>query len=596
MFIVAAAFIAGFLMSEVWNLIRTRKGSSRQNISPGTVGHIGEHKIGVDEYRQVRQFIANKYHRDSLFRELTNEDEVKIEHLTWDYLAGELTWAKIFKETKLEITEGELQWIVTNFPPQQLLNHPDLMTDGKFDTNKYRQTLSNPQNQPFFAQYTRDIYEQLRMQKLQTYIGGALLTPDNEVKEILSLANVVVSVTGVYISANTLSGEERNYEPTESEVRAFYQQHRGDYIAKEEARELQWVHFPLMITLQDSQFAQMQIEDAYRRLVAAGPVSLNDSFELVSLSLSDYEPDTVSIPCLKGQNLPVVDSAVRRLRPGQFTKPLFTGNGWQIILLDSVRNDTFWVRRIRTRIKSDVNREMVILEQVRQFIEQASNIGFDSAAAQMNLMLGRPTAFVLSKKKLVWPVKIYNPSQLISWSATAKVGEVTDVPLRGPAGFYVFKFANLIRQNEPAPFDRVKAGVKHRVKQEKEKILWREKAKIAADQIKAGKRLEEFAAENPGVEIFHEEINGIFDIMAKGRRGPEYVGLVLALEPGQTVGPMEIGWGSYIVRCNVKRPKEVASITWEKYVQEKHQRLFQELWDKITEQPETRDWRFVRSY
>jgi parvulin-like peptidyl-prolyl isomerase len=595
MFIVAAAFIAGFLLSELWTLIRSRERGGRRAAPPGVVGQIGDQRVRTDEYRQVREFIAQRYRRDSLFRDFTNEDETKIDHLTWDYLQTELTWNKILKETKIAITDGELEWIVTHMPPAQLQNNPDLMTDGKFDTSKYYNLIRNPQNRAFFSQYAREIYEQLRSQKLQMYVAGALLFPENGVQELLTRVNTVASVTALFFGPAALTEEEKRIEPTESELRAYYRLHRTEFQPKEEIRELKFVLFPFTVTKEDSQAAQQRIEDAYRRLVAADTASLRDSFEMASLLVGDYEPDTVSVPFAASQFFPATESVVRRLKPGQFTKPLGAGNGWQIIMLDSTRNDTFWVRRIRTRIKPDDTREIALLDQVRDFIEQAQSIDFDSVASRMNLMVGPTPARVIGKKRLNWAVQIYNPGQLVEWAAAAKPGEIMEVPMRGPYGFYVFKL-NRIIPVQPRGFEEVKDALSWRFRQERERKLWQEKAAAAVQAIKAGKTLEDYAAEHPGVELINEEINGLHDYGARGRRGAEFVGAAIALEPGQTAGPIVTNWGAYIIRCNSKRTSETPMLTAEKYLEQKKQQLFQDLWEKVTEPPETRDWRQTRGY
>lgn len=595
MIIVAVVFIAGFLMSELWNLLRRHEKPAQRNIPPGVVGQIGDHKITTEEYRQVQQYIANKFHNDSMFRELTNEDQARIEHLTWNHLETELTWAKIFKQTRLDITEGELEWIINNFPPPQLQNHQDLMTDGKFDTNKYRQALANPNNRPFFARYAREIYEQLRGQKLQSYVAGAIIVPRNEVEQAVNLMNTVVSVTALYIGPTALKEEERNYDPTEAELRRYYNEHLKDFQPKEEIRELKFVFFPFTITPQDTQAARARIDEAYRRLLAADTASLRDSFEMAGLTFGDYEPDTSSVAFTSEQFAPTVESIIRRLRPGSFTKPLSTGNGWQIILLDSAHKDTFWVKRIRSRVKPDENRELALQDQIRQFLEAVAEGDFDSVAVGMNLMIGPTPARVLGKKRLSWSVEIYNPGQLVTWAADAKPGEVMPVPMRGPYGYYIFKLQRVLPV-KPAAFEQAKEAVKWRVRQEREKRLCEEMANGALAQIKNGKKLEEYAAENPHIELINELINGTADMIARGRRGAEFVGAALALEPGQIAGPIKTNWGYYIIRCDEKHQNESSAMKPENYVQQKQQLLFQELWQKVTEQPESRDWRLVRSY
>jgi parvulin-like peptidyl-prolyl isomerase len=595
MFIVAAAFIAGFLMSELWQLIRYRERGGRRQILSSGVGKVGNQTIGFDEYRQVREFITQKYRKDSLFRDLTNEDETRIEHLTWDYLIKELTWNKVLQESKLNITEGELEWIITHFPPQALQDHPDLMTDGKFDTTKYLQALQNPQNRPFFAQYAREIYEQLRPQKLQMYVAGALQVSEAEVEDALSRANTVTSVTALRFGPGSLTEEEKKFEPTEAQMRAYYRAHIKEYQPKEEIREVRFVFFPFSVTQQDSVAARERIEEAYRRLQAADPTSIRDSFEMVSYTFGDFEPETAAVALTLSQFFPATESVIRRLKPGQFSRPVVAENGWQIVFLDSARNDTVWVRRVRVRIKPDESRELALLDRVKTFIDQAQADNFDSVAARENLTIAPTPARIVGKKKLNWAVEIYNPGQLVEWAREANPGDILDVPLRGPYGFYVFQLSKIVPV-KPAPFEQVKEAVRWKLRQEEQKKLWRKKAQDAVAEIKAGKALEQYASEHPGVELIQEEIKGIYDYMARGRFGAEFVLAALALEPGQTTGPIETNWSSFIIRCDSKRQAEPPVMTADKFIEQKQQRLFQELWQKITEEPESRDLRLFRGY
>ncbi|NPV14089.1 hypothetical protein HPY86_04050 [candidate division WOR-3 bacterium] len=595
MFIVAAAFIAGFLMSELWQLVRYRERGSRRQILSSGVGQVDKQTIGFDDYRQVREFIAQKYRKDSLFRDLTNEDETRIEHLAWDYLIQEMTWNKILKESKLNITEGELEWIITHFPPQAIQNNPDLMTDGKFDTTKYLQALQNPQNRPFFAQYAREIYEQLRPQKLQMYVAGALLVCDAEVEDALSRANTIVNVTALRFGPGALTEEEKKFEPTEAQMRAYYRAHLKDYQPKEEVREARFVFFPFGVNAQDSIAARERIDEAYRRLQAADPTTVRDSFEMVSYTFGDFEPETSAVALTPSQFFPATESVVRRLKPGQFSRPVVAENGWQIIFLDSIRNDTFWVRRIRTRIRPDETRELALLDQVKAFIDQAQADNFDSVAARQGLTIAPTPARVVGKKKLNWAVEIYNPGQLVEWAREAKEGDILDVPLRGPYGFYVFQLARIVPV-KPAPFEQVKQAVRWKLRQEEQKKLRRKKAQDAVAEIKTGKTLEQYASEHPGVDLIQEEVKGIYDYLARGRYGTEFVYAALALEPGQIAGPVETNWASFIIRCDSKQQTEPPVMTAEKYVEQKQQRLFQELWQKITEEPESRDLRLFRGY
>ncbi len=594
LFIVAAGFIAGFLMSEVWQLIKSRERGRKHQLEAGVVGIIDKERVGINEYRQVLDYIGQKYRQESLFRDLTNEDEIRIEDLAWNYLVQERTWQKILKETKLEITDAEIEWILTRFPPSELQNQPALMTDGKFDTSKYYEALHNPQNRPFFIRYAREIYEQLRPQKLRMYVSSTFHLNPKEIEENLAFANTVVSITTLHFGPATVTEEMKGFEPTEAQLREYYQKHIEEFSPKEEIRELSYILFPLKATAADSENAKQRIEEAYHRLLAADTANWRDSFEMASLSLGDFEPDTSSVRFLSKQFSPTVESIVRRLKPGEWTKPIAGENSYQIVLLDSTKGDTFWVRRIRTRIKPDNAREMAVLDQIREFIEQAKVAGFESTAVRFGLKIPPFPVQVVSKKPNPFGITIYNPTQLTQWAREAHVGDVMETPLRGPEGFYVFKFNKLIPPR-PAPLEEVKEIIRRRVIMERERELWEKKAEVAIAAIKAGKSLNDYANENPGVALLKKEIKGCFD-NERTVRGVEFVAAVLALEPGQTVGPIKTRRGAYIIRCEGKRASDPPVLPVEHYLQQKQEEIFGDLWQELTQEPEIKDWRPLRGY
>jgi len=73
------------------------------------------------------------------------------------------------------------------------------------------------------------------------------------------------------------------------------------------------------------------------------------------------------------------------------------------------------------------------------------------------------------------------------------------------------------------------------------------------------------------------------------QRGPEFAGAVYALQAGQTVGPVKLEWGGFIIRCDGRTdpPPGLGSQFAQQYQQQMVQRLLQEL----LAQPEVKDYR-----
>jgi len=594
MIIVAAAFVAGFLMSEVWRLIGSRHRGGPQSRA-GLAGRFGREAIPLEQYRQMRDYVSRKYQRDSCLRDLTTDDEARIDQLAWDRLITELNWARVLRQTKLRVTEGEIQWIIMHTPPAGLAQRPELMTDGQFDTAKYYELLRNPQNQGYFASYARDIYEQLRQQKLQLYILAADRITPAQVDDIQRKLQTTVAVTALYFGPG-LTQDSAAAEPTEQEARAWYRSHPDQFRSQKEIREVRYLRIPLPITGQDSLDARQRIELAWQRINSADTASFRDSVEMAMLTDGDYEPDTTSQAVPRDQ----LDSTTKALwtRPlgpsaprafPRFTRPYPTPSGWQITILDSVREDTAYIRRIRTRIKPDPNRDIQALDQARSLIEQAQVAGLDSVAAANNL-IPPPFPLTMVGGELVRsPINLYTPAQLTDWARTARKGEVMSTPLRAPDGLNIFQLSNIV----PAgirPYDRqVAQTAKWRIKQERDRQRWTNAARQALEELRGGKTLEQLAAENPGLQLSRDTVHGLNDYQARATKPIEFIAAALALDPGQTYGPVATNYGTYIIRCDAVTQTQPQQV--DEYLQQLRQGTAEALWESIWQQPEISDYR-----
>jgi parvulin-like peptidyl-prolyl isomerase len=579
MIIVAVAFVAGFLMSELWRMLGPdRRRGPRES---GLVGRIGKHAITYDEYRSAHAYIADKYRRENQIRDLSNEDYAAIEQQTWRFLVSEITWAKVLKDANVRVTQEEVFEIMKANPPEQLRNDPNLMTDGKFDQEKYMQIMNAPENRAVFTQYFRDLVEMLPKEKFRIDASAAYRVTTGEIEQALSEFNVRLQATALLFGPQVVA---QRAEPSEAEVRAFYEKHKDDYRTKE-LRQLCYVLFPLALTQADSQAAKEQIDKAYEQLVRG------DSFTMTALDFSDLEADTGGRLVARSRLDPKTDTVVRGQKPGSFSSPFLAGYGWQIVMLDSMRGDSLALRRILVRVKKGGEALATLRDSVRSFIDRARTEPFDSVAAQFGLAVMRPRPMVGGSGSFD-EMALESPSQLADWARRARPGEVLESPLRSMAGYYVFGMSEV----KPAgyqEFEKVKPAVAWKLRQEKDRSAWLAVAESAWAQVKAGKTLEECAHDFPGVEVIAgETYEGVGD--ARARRGAEFAGALSVLAPGEKTGVVALNWGGYIIRCDARQ--EVPTLTSDAYAQQRQQQFTQELLRELLKEPEIRDYRDGLAY
>lgn len=579
MFIVAAAFIAGFLMGELWRTLGTRGSSSSQD-TRGFVGKVGTHNVTPEEYRGAVAYTTDKFKNDNRLRDLSNEDYATIEQEAWRFLVSELTWAKVLKAGEVRVTQQEVIEIIKSNPPEEMRNRPELMTDGKFDQEKYVRAIDAPENRAYFSRYFRELLEMLPKEKFRIDVVNAYRVTNRETEDALTAANSKWKTTALYFGPKMIA---EKLEPSESEVRAWYEAHKQEFRAKE-SRQLRYVLFPLVVSREDSTQAKETIDRAYEQLLKG------ETFNLTMLDFSDIEGETLTVMVPRSQLDKATDTVVGKLKPGTFSPPFLAGYGWQIVMLDTMRSDSVAFRRILVRVKMGSEVLATVRDSVRSFLETVAPGRFDSVAAQFGLTVTAARPMLGGQENLAG-LDLESPTQVVAWAKTARPREVLDRPQRGNRGYYVFELSEV----KPAglqDFEKVKAAASWRLRQEKEKQVWLSLAKVALDQIRSGKTLEQYAQENPGVELQNEEFTGLVD--CRRRKGPEFAGAVAALNPGEKYGVVETNWGAFIVRCDERT--SVPTLEPAVYVEQRRQQVAQELLTEMLKQPEVRDYRDALAY
>ncbi len=583
MFIVAAAFIAGFLMSEIWRMLATRGSRGRTQDTHGYVGQVGKHNITPEEYRAAVSYITDKYKSDNRLRDLSSQDYQTVQQQAWQFLLSEITWAKVLKAENISVTQDEVMEIIQSNPPEELRNKPELMTDGKFDQQKYLQVISSPENRAYFSKYYRDLLDMLPKEKFRIDLVNAYRVTKAETDDALAAANTKWKVTALFFGPRPGKGKAP-VEPSDSEVRAWYDAHQENFRAKE-TRQVRYVFFPLGVTRDDSVAAKETIDRAYDQLLKG------ETFNLAMLDYSDLEGETLSVMVPRSQLDKPTDSVVSRLKPGAFSPPFLAAYGWQIALLDSTNKDSVAYRRILVRVTMGTEAVATARDSVRSFVDKAEATTFDSAASQFNLPITLARTMATNVDDYYNYLNLESPTQLVDWAKKAKVGQVFDKPQQGAKGYYVFALV----EAKPAgiqEFDKAKTPATWQVQQDKQKRIWLAKAEEALAAIKAGKGLEEYAKGDSDVELKTEEFDGLLDCRRK--KGPEFAGTAAVLNPGEEYGVVEASWGAFIVRCDERTP--TSTLDPAAYVQQRRQQVAQDLMQEMLKQPEIKDYRDALAY
>lgn len=577
MFIVAFSFIAGFLLSEVWQMLRVRTRGSQSYWEKGIYGKVGKTTITRQEYQNALDYFTYKLLKEKKVRELTEEEKENLHNQVWQYLISEKIWSPVLTRQKIKVTNTEIYEIMKANPPPELLENPELMTEGKFDQEKYLQVLSNPQNQPYFMLYARELVDMLPKEKLRIDLTNLYRVTSQEISDNLTKENHKIKATYLYFSSKLI---KESVTPTEKEITEYYEKHKKEYQIPE-LRRLKYVFFQRQITPEDSLDAQRQIEDIYSQ------VKPDEDFALLIRDYSDNPTETLATWYPKANFAASVLRTLDSLPNGGISRPILTDEGWQIINLLDRKKDSLNLRRILIKIKMTSTTTAAVLDSINKFLERARQENFDTLIQEFGLVVretrvakGRPVNFP----------GLYSTSQLKDFAFRAKPKDLSE-PMRGNGGYYIFRLEAV----DPAGYqtlERMKSMIEWQVRREKEKEKLKAIAEEAYKKLFAGKTFADIVREDTAIEIQNDSFPSFTN--AKGVRGAEFAGALYALKPNETSGVVVTDWGVFIIHCDERI--EVNNKTAEDFIRERQQAVANHIFNEVLKTPEVFDYRNVYLY
>ncbi|MEO0099290.1 MAG: SurA N-terminal domain-containing protein, partial [candidate division WOR-3 bacterium] len=199
MFIVAFAFVGGFLLSEVWQLLRAGR-FSRSPLQKGILGYVGKKPVTFTEYQNAYNYLLYRTLREKNAKDISEEERLALENQTWQYLVQEKNWEEVLKKAGITVTGQEIYEIMKANPPQELLERPELRDSaGNFDYQKYLALLQSRENQEYFTLYARELFEVLPKEKFRIDVKSSFRVTSGEVEERASLDNKKVRVSYIKI-------------------------------------------------------------------------------------------------------------------------------------------------------------------------------------------------------------------------------------------------------------------------------------------------------------------------------------------------------------------------------------------------------------
>lgn len=558
---VVAAFIGGFLLYQSSGLF-----GSAPVTSTTPVATVNGEDILVTQWQALAQQMEQQSTQAS-GQSVSLDERKAIDDSAFNQLVDEALMRQELRRRDITVTDDELANAAKYSPPPQLLQDPELQTNGQFDLAKYQRFLSSPTAKQSGLLYQLEQYYRgvIPQQKLFQQLTAGVWPSDALLWMIYRDAHDSAQIS--YAALRPTEQQVTAQPVSDDEVRAYYDAHKKAFDRPGRA-VVTVTQIRRTISAADSAAVRAHAEALRQRILNGEKFEDVARSESADSASAAHGGDLGRGPL--GRFVPAFENAAKALKPGEISQPVLTPFGYHLIRLDARNGDTLALHHILLRItQSDsaadrTDRLADTLSKMAANAEQPAR--FDAAVKALHLSATR--ADVTEGQPLV-----VNGTQIPSVSAWAfggaKPGETSDL-FDDENGYYLARLESVSPGGVP-PLAQVKNDIRTLLQRQKAVNALLDPARKLATAA-AGSSLEQAGRIlNTPVEKSppFTRLSGIPNLPDAQR----VVGAAFALPIGQVSAPVASDVAVYVIR--VDRRTEADRKAWEAQKEEQRRQAMQ---------------------
>ena len=553
--IIVILFVGGFLLAQTSGLLGTAPVTNTTAVA--TVN--GEDILATTWYQATQNLEQQQTQQSG--RSVSLDEHDRIADQAFEQLVSDVLLRQEYKRRGINVTDEEIKSAALNNPPPQLMQSPDLQTNGQFDPEKYRRFLSSSvaRQEGLLIQLEQYYRTEIPREKLYDQVALDVYIPDTQLWQRYKDSHDSAQISFVAFTPERIP--DSAVKVTDDEVRAYYDTHKKDFDRPGRA-QVSIVSIPRSVTAADSAAVRAHAQ-ALRAKIIGG-----EKFEDVAKAESADSASAANGGSLgsggRGRFVKAFEDAAYALKPGEISEPVLTQFGYHLIKLDERKGDVLTLRHILLKIDQTdaeataTDRKADSLSRIAASQEQPQKL--DEAARALKLPIVHATAIegnpVTVNGRLIPSVG--------PWAFKGvKVGETSEL-FDAEDGYYLARLDSL----EPAgtrSLDQVKNEIRQQLMKEKKvsqlEVPARNFAKIAsAGTLEAASKLTNIPVSTTGM---FTRISG--DPALGGL--PEAIGAAFSLPVGAVSEPIKSTGVVIVERVNTRIPADSAAWEAQKSVQ-----------------------------
>jgi peptidyl-prolyl cis-trans isomerase D len=384
--IIVVLFVGGFLLAQTSGLL------GRAPVTTTTaVAKVNGEDILATNWYQVTQNLEQEATQRSN-QSLSLDERQRLQDQAFDQLVTDALLRQEFRRRGISVTDDEILQAARYSPPPQLMQWPDLQTEGQFDAAKYQRFLQSPmaRQQGLLVQLEQHYRTEIPKEKLFDQVASDVYVSDEELWRRWQDAHDSAQVSFVAFVPEQIS--DSAVRVSDDEIRAYYDTHKKLFERPGRAK-VSIIVVPRSVTAADSAAVRARAM-ALRSRILAG-----EKFEDVARAESADSASAVNGGSLgrgpKGRFVVPFENAAYALKPHEISQPVLTPFGYHIIRVDEKKGDTLALRHILLRIQqsdsaaSKTDRRADSLARLAASTDQPAK--FDEAARTLQIPVLRAT-------------------------------------------------------------------------------------------------------------------------------------------------------------------------------------------------------------
>ena len=335
-------FVGGFLLVQTSGLL------GRAPVTTSTAVA----KVNGDEILATTWFSASQQLEQQAAqqsgRSVSLDDRQRLQDQAFEQLVGDALLRQEYKRRGITVTDEEIAEAARTSPPPQLIQSPELQTEGRFDPEKYQRFLASPaaRQEGLLSQLEAYYRDAIPREKLFQQVASAVFLSDARLWRTWKDSHDSAQVTYAAFRPELLT--DSVVSVPQSDIAAYYEKNKKDFERPARA-QISVIIIPRAVSSADSAAVRNRLL-ALRDRIAKG-----EKFEDVAKAGSADSASAAVGGSLgrggKGRFVPRFEDAAYALKVGELSQPVLTPFGYHLIRVDERKGDTLSLRHILLRIQ-----------------------------------------------------------------------------------------------------------------------------------------------------------------------------------------------------------------------------------------------------